>query len=420
MLLAGDSAFAQFNHAAFTGSFNGSEPTAAGIIDQGFLCDNPVNLLGYKTFGPFQVSASGTYYISDPGERAARPHPKENPQVTPDPEFDALNAGNWVDVATGVFQDSFNPNEVSENIVGGHNEGGQLFLNADTNYILVVQESCERQVGDFYVVIRGFGTVTGSGFVELPAYTFDDFGLLDPRADLGDGELEYDNSGPLQFPDGTLLYSDAGAFYQSNMKLRVYEGAFDPAQPNLNKIAEFDEVGQFNVESEKTYFLVAQPINALNSGAIYAYVIQGGSTGISINAGLNDAWVSTEAPFQGMFFTVFEALEAIFLAWFTFDSIVPAGPDTATFGAFDQRWVTALGGWEGNLATLTAELTTGGIFNGSDPLGSQTPNYGTITIEFISCNEALVTYDFPSIGLSGSFTATRVLDDNVALCEAMQ
>ncbi|NNL95202.1 MAG: hypothetical protein HKO64_06230, partial [Xanthomonadales bacterium] len=300
------------------------------------------------------------------------------------------------------------------------NEGGQLFLNADTNYILVVQESCERQVGDFYVVIRGFGTVTGSGFVELPAYTFDDFGLLDPRADLGDGELEYDNSGPLQFPDGTLLYSDAGAFYQSNMKLRVYEGAFDPAQPNLNKIAEFDEVGQFNVESGKTYFLVAQPINALNSGAIYAYVIQGGSTGISINAGLNDAWVSTEAPFQGMFFTVFEALEAIFLAWFTFDSIVPAGPDTATFGAFDQRWVTALGGWEGNLATLTAELTTGGIFNGSDPLGSQTPNYGTITIEFISCNEALVTYDFPSIGLSGSFTATRVLDDNVALCEAMQ
>jgi len=33
-----------------------------------------------------------------------------------------------------------------------------------------------------------------------------------------------------------------------------------------------------------------------------------------INAGLNDAWVSADAPFQGFFFTVFPDLELFFLS----------------------------------------------------------------------------------------------------------
>jgi hypothetical protein len=137
----------------------------------------------------------------------------------------------------------------------------------------------------------------------------------------------------------------------------------------------------------------------------------------TINAGLNDAWVSAEAPFQGMFITVFPVLKFMFAAWFTFDSQTPPEDATATFGAADQRWVTALGSFDGNRAELKAELTHGGSFNSSNPVPTQDTNYGTINIEFSHCNLASVEYDFPDAGASGFFTMTRVVESNVPLCD---
>ena len=137
-----------------------------------------------------------------------------------------------------------------------------------------------------------------------------------------------------------------------------------------------------------------------------------------INAGLNDAWVSEGAPRQGMFITVFPQLKLIFIAWFTYDTVPPASNE-ATFGAGDQRWVTALGSFDGARAELTAELTSGGIFNTSDPSPDQQAGYGTIVIVFNSCSEASVQFDFPGTGQSGNMIITRTLEDNVAMCEAL-
>jgi endonuclease I len=139
----------------------------------------------------------------------------------------------------------------------------------------------------------------------------------------------------------------------------------------------------------------------------------------SINAGLNDAWVSADAPFQGMFITVFPKLGLVFLAWFTFDNEVPVGGPLATFGANDQRWSTAVGSFDGNRAELKAELTSGGIFNGSDPLATQSPNYGTMILTFTSCNAGTVEYNFPDQSLSGTMPITRVIDSNVIFCESL-
>lgn len=139
----------------------------------------------------------------------------------------------------------------------------------------------------------------------------------------------------------------------------------------------------------------------------------------TLNAGLNDAWVSPGAPFQGMFITVYPELSLVFVAWFTFDTMLPPEDATAAFGGAGQRWVTAAGPLNGNAATLNAELTSGGGFNAGDPVPTQDTGYGTITLEFTSCEQALVTYDFPSIGLSGSFVVNRVVPDNVALCETL-
>ena len=87
--------------------------------------------------------------------------------------------------------------------------------------------------------------------------------------------------------------------------------------------------------------------------------------------------------------------------------------------ASDQRWVTGLGFYSGNSVTVNVELTTGGIFNGSDPTATQDTEYGTITIVFNDCNSATLTYNFPGPGLSGEMALHRVVDDNVDLCEAL-
>jgi len=138
-----------------------------------------------------------------------------------------------------------------------------------------------------------------------------------------------------------------------------------------------------------------------------------------INAGLNDAWVNADVPFQGMFVTVLPDQNLIFAAWFTFDSETPAGDINAVIGAPDQRWITALGSYDGNSAVLNAELTSGGRFNISDPIATQDSSYGTITLKFSDCNMASVDFDFPDAGKSDSFTMQRIIADNVSLCEEL-
>jgi hypothetical protein len=78
-----------------------------------------------------------------------------------------------------------------------------------------------------------------------------------------------------------------------------------------------------------------------------------------------------------------------------------------------------LGFYDDNRVELKGELTTGGKFNTSNPLPTQDAEYGTMTIEFSHCNLASVEYDFPTAGESGFFTATRVVESNVPLCEEL-
>ncbi len=177
--------------------------------------------------------------------------------------------------------------------------------------------------------------------------------------------------------------------------------------------AEREDSGESGIDADQ------QDNSVLSTGAVYVFTELAGNEAFSINAGLNDSWVHADAPFQGMFVTVFPVLKLIFVAWFTFDSEQPPEDMTAVFGAPDQRWVTALGFYDGNRTELRAELTTGGLFNSSEPLPVQDTNYGTINIEFSHCNLASVDYDFPSTGESGFFTMQRVVESNVALCEAL-
>lgn len=139
---------------------------------------------------------------------------------------------------------------------------------------------------------------------------------------------------------------------------------------------------------------------------------------LTINAGLNDAWYNPLTAGQGFFIIVFPVIKQMFLAMFTFDTKRPPEDTPAIFGAADQRWVTAFGGYEGNTAALIIELTTGGRFN--DPHADvDQENIGTITVEFEDCSNAIASYDISTIDKSGVIPIQRIVGDNDALCEAL-
>jgi hypothetical protein len=140
-----------------------------------------------------------------------------------------------------------------------------------------------------------------------------------------------------------------------------------------------------------------------------------------INPGLNDAWFNPETSGQGFFITVFSKLNAVSLAWFTYDTELPPIDATAYLGDPGHRWITAVGPIEGNQVMMDIEVTSGGLFDTpteitrTDPPGSD----GTIVLTFDSCNSGTIEYDIPSINMQGAVPIQRVANDNVVLCEAL-
>ncbi len=137
-----------------------------------------------------------------------------------------------------------------------------------------------------------------------------------------------------------------------------------------------------------------------------------------INAGVSDAWYNPLTAGQGFFITVFPKDKFMFLAMFTYEVDRPDGSVTAVLGEAGHRWLTAYGTYEGNTAFLVVEKTSGGVFNSAIPKMEQDPD-GQMTIEFGGCDNAMVSYDIPSIARQGNIPITRVVKDNISLCDAL-
>ena len=142
---------------------------------------------------------------------------------------------------------------------------------------------------------------------------------------------------------------------------------------------------------------------------------------VEINAGMSDAWYNPATDGQGFLIAVFPDLGELFLAWFTYDTQRPPDDVSAILGEPGHRWLTAQGPFDGSRADLTIYLTQGGVFDSADPPASTGEDgYGTMVLEFLTCNEARVTYAIPSLRLSGQIPIQRIVDDNVELCEALR
>ena len=136
-----------------------------------------------------------------------------------------------------------------------------------------------------------------------------------------------------------------------------------------------------------------------------------------INTHLSDAWFYPVTDGQGFFIIVWPD-NGVFLSWFTYDTERPPQDAEAILGEPGHRWLTAQGPFSGNTANLQVYLTAGGVFDSDSPPADDPSPYGTITITWSDCENALLTYDLTTLGLAGQIPLQRIVNDNVAACEA--
>jgi plastocyanin len=159
-------------------------------------------------------------------------------------------------------------------------------------------------------------------------------------------------------------------------------------------------------------------INSFMNGRLN--VIASDGPPFMINTALSDAWFDPMTNGQGFFIIVWEDIQTVFLSWFTYDTERPPQDVTAHLGEPGHRWLTAQGGYSGDTATLDVFETAGGVFDSPMPQPDPALQVGTITIIWTGCNSGVLSYELPSLGLSGDIPIERIVLDNVPACEAAQ
>ncbi|MGD2130025.1 MAG: DUF2202 domain-containing protein [Lysobacterales bacterium] len=138
--------------------------------------------------------------------------------------------------------------------------------------------------------------------------------------------------------------------------------------------------------------------------------------GFTMNSGLTDTWFYPAMPGQGFFISVFPDSQQVFLAWFTFDTELPAEGVSANLGDAGQRWLTAQGKYVGDSAELAVYSSSGGIFDSAQPEPVHDV-IGSILLQFDNCSAGSVIYDLPTIDRAGVVPIERVAPDNVTNCQ---
>ena len=181
---------------------------------------------------------------------------------------------------------------------------------------------------------------------------------------------------------------------------------------------KFDQPGEFLYHCA-AHSSPGKDINSFMNGRI---TVEGKEEEVFlINAAITDAWFFPDTAGQGFFIIIYEDSKSVFLAWFTYDTERPPQDVTAFLGEPGHRWLTAQGLYEGDTAVLDVFLTSGMVFDSSEPpVDLVQLEDATIEIIWTDCEKGLVKYDIPSLDLMGEIPIERVAPDNVAACKAFQ
>lgn len=108
------------------------------------------------------------------------------------------------------------------------------------------------------------------------------------------------------------------------------------------------------------------------------------------DTGLNGTWWNSSQDGQGFVIHLIPDSNQVFLAWFTF---APEGEQSPG----SQLWLTGSGTLDANPINLELTLTRGGGLNAAQP-APQNEQWGTATLEFISCTEGRFEYEGQASG----------------------
>lgn len=373
-----------------SGEFDGSDPTTANLPG---TCGTP-GQLPYQEV-PFQVGSAGEYHL-----------------------FDAYNV-NGVDVSALVYQGAFNPGNPQQNLLtpSGVDDFDDVDLAANTDYVLVVQQWCSAQEGAWAVTFAGPGNVTSAARRTVPGFTSGNFDGTEPSMNSQCGNTRYEQHGPIQVSEtGTYFYTDISLAHDVDMCLQIYTSPVDTGNPNANRVGISDDFGSFNLQSGQNYYFVVQALNVNQTGE-YFFVFAPPAD-FRLNPGMSGSWYNPATGGQGFFLDVFDNINQLFLAWFTYDLSRPDPSVTAEIGDPGHRWLTAFGPFEGGTADLGIEWTVGGVFDQRPPAPTQSVD-GTILLEFDDCFNGTVTYDLGSENVSGVVPIQRLANDSVPLCQSL-
>jgi cyclophilin family peptidyl-prolyl cis-trans isomerase len=145
-----------------------------------------------------------------------------------------------------------------------------------------------------------------------------------------------------------------------------------------------------------------------------AYVL---SEKFQINAGLSGAWFNPDTNGQGVYLEVLPSAQLLISAWFAYDLLPPEAALKSDFGASEHRWFTLEGQYTEDSMEGIIILTEGGAFDSGEPVTNSL--FGSVNIQFSSCNRAVMTYEITEPAISGTIPLHRQSDVNVELCEQL-
>lgn len=384
---------AGFAHASvvFSGQIDDEQTLSAGELH----CPE-ASEVGFKRTGDFTVSEDGIYAIADAGELVA------------------------TDVIFAIYQGSFSPANPASKRIAQVDGGALVELEAGSTYKGVITQSCVGQSGVYAFSISGPGTVSGNKAIPVPNWRQGAFKQNSPTANFGNGMSPYAVSESLQVAvTGQYSLADVGVFTAVDVQVLVYQDSFNANDPQANLLTTIDDGGTVLLEEEKDYRVVVTPVVPGSTGDWQIELFPPGSP--AINAGIGGTWFNPATPGQGFVIEAYPDTGLLSAAWFTYDLMAAADPGDATLGAAGHRWFLAIGPFsEGDSSSdMNIQLTSGGAFDSSTPEVSQDAKYGEASVEFIDCQNAIFSYDIPSIPVSGTIPLTRIVRDNTSLCAGL-
>ncbi len=213
-----------------------------------------------------------------------------------------------------------------------------------------------------------------------------------------------------------------GNYSGNSAVLDLYEtlgGKFDdPQVVSTNKVGEVTvsfsncELGQmaYDIPAENLHGVFPMQRVIAGSGNVCEQRSGVAIEAVDINAGMDGAWFDPATSGQGFFIDSHPdpvGGDLMFVSWFTYGNNTASG----------QRWLTALGGFDGSVADIDVHETTGGSFN--NPQAPSTTKVGTMSIDFTDCSNAQLSYSLPADPATGDIAITRVIAGAQALCEEL-